>query len=368
MKIKLNKEQEDIARKFLEVKEFNISAAEIYIEYLNEHYDDITDFDVNTLNGHDRLDIAFYKSFLKAMRIHSKEKEYIDINNNSHLDTMRLLDPNDYLNDEYAKIVGFPKVINNEWQLTSLNYLPYEGFVYDELSIDDEFYQETTPFGFFDTTFKYLAVIQEETIWMSVIPHEINTMKKPIKDAYGNVLVLGLGLGYFPFHISNKEDVDKITIIENDEQVINLFMKHILPKFPHKEKIQIVKEDAFKYLENAASFDFVFADIWHNVGDGLKLYLLIKKYEATAPNTKFEYWIETSLLAMLRRQTLTVFEEQYFGGLKEKDYLRASNENDQIINAIYFATKDYQINNAKDLHDLLNEDSLKALAKVLILK
>ena len=71
---------------------------------------------------------------------------------------------------------------------------------------------------------------------------------------------------------------------------------------------------------------------------------------------------------MLRRQTLTVFEEQYFGGLKEKDYLRASNENDQIINAIYFATKDYQINNAKDLHDLLNEDSLKALAKVLILK
>lgn len=74
MKIKLNKEQEDIARKFLEVKEFNISAAEIYIEYLNEHYDDITDFDVNTLNGHDRLDIAFYKSFLKAMRIHSKKK------------------------------------------------------------------------------------------------------------------------------------------------------------------------------------------------------------------------------------------------------------------------------------------------------
>ena len=45
---------------------------------------------------------------------------------------------------------------------------------------NDELYQEHTPFGFFDSKFPYLALLKDDEIWMSVIPHEINTMKKPV--------------------------------------------------------------------------------------------------------------------------------------------------------------------------------------------
>ena len=52
---------------------------------------------------------------------------------------------------------------------------------------------------------------------MSIIPNEIETMKEAIETVKGNVLVYGLGLGYFPYMISLKNDVNKITIIEKED-------------------------------------------------------------------------------------------------------------------------------------------------------
>lgn len=355
MNIKLSKHDEQELRRFLNVKEDNISAAEVYIDYLVHHYSDITKKDVENS--------SFFDALLDTLRIEKDDEYFSYLNDVTHIDRIEVLNPDEYLNDEYAKSVITKNVNNGNWILTHLHYLPYEGFVYDELEINDEYYQEHTPFGYFKEKFPYLAVIEDESIWMSVIPHEINTMKKPIKDAFGNVLVLGLGLGYYPFHIALKDDVDKITIIENDEKVIDLFNKYIFPHFKNKEKIRVIKADAFKYLDEGHDFDFAFADIWHNVGDGQSLYLRLKKYEDKYKNTKFEYWIETSLLAMLRRQTLTVIEEQYFEHFDESEYQKAKTENDRIINSIYFALKDYSINSIDDIRYLLSEESLKRLAK-----
>ncbi len=355
MIINLSKKDEQELKHYLDVKECNICAAEVYIDYFSEHYKVFTKDEVENA--------GYYKAFLDALEIEDDNEHFTLINEVARIDKIDQLDASKYLNDEYAKCVVINNVDNGNWILTHLHYLPYEGFVYDELEIGEKYYEEHTPFGYFDKKFPYLAVIEDELIWMSVIPHEINTMRKPIKDAFGNVLVLGLGLGYFPFHIALKDDVDKITIIENDEKVISLFNKYIFPYFKNKEKIKIIHDDAFKYLDAGHEFDFVFADIWHNVGDGLPMYLKIKKYEDVYKSTKFEYWIETSMLAMLRRQTLTVIEEQYFEHFAEKEYLRARNDNDRIINGIYFALKDTKINSIDDIHYLLSEESLKQLAK-----
>ena len=203
---------------------------------------------------------------------------------------------------------------------------------------------------------------------MSLIPHEINTMKNHIKDAFGNVLVLGLGLGYYVFHIARKKDVDKITIIEKDKRVIKIFKENLLPYFENKDKITIIEDDAIKYLSTPKDYDYCFCDIYHNVEDGLPLYILIKQNEKYHPYTKFSYWIETSLLAMLRRELLTVFEENYYAHYKDNDYLKASNINDKIINALYFATKNAVINNEDDLRNLLTDESLKEIVKKLEIK
>ena len=48
------------------------------------------------------------------------------------------------------------------------------------------------------------------------------------------------------------------------------------------------------------NFDYVFADLWHDASDGLEMYRKLKKYEILAPKTEFDYWIEPSLLSLLR--------------------------------------------------------------------
>ena len=361
MNIKLSKNDAEELRYLLDVKENNISAAEIYIEYLTNHSLDIEPKDIKN----DDVEGSFYKAFLSSLEIDENDPLFKEINKNSHIDKMTLLDEKVYLEDEYAKLIKDISIKDDRWELVSLHYEPYQGFAYDELRIDNIFFKEETPIGFFKNRFPYLALIEGDDIWMSVIPHEINTMRKPIRDAFGRVLVLGLGLGYYAFHVSNKKDVESVTIIENDKHAIEIFEKYILPHFKNKDKIKIIYEDAIKYLDNGIDYDFVFADIWHNVGDGLPLYLQIKSKERNFKTTTFRYWIETSMLAMLRRMTLSVFEENYFEHFKEEDYLKARDYNDKVINAIYFAIKDRVFNSIEDIRKTLQDDSLRELATLL---
>lgn len=361
MLINLTKEELKKCQRLLDVKESNISAAEIYIEYLNFHYNDIKKIDIDNLTKKYSKSEAFFKAFLNKMEIDENDKEFSEIDKINKVSQFDLLDSNEYKNNDYYKAIGQIKCKEKDWQFVTLKYQPYEAFTYDELIIDDEYFVEHTPFGYFENDFPYLAVLQGEKIWMSVIPHEINTMKDAIYNAHGRVLVLGLGLGYYLYNIASKKEVTFIDVIEFDPAIIDLFNKYLLNKMPHYEKINIKLADAFEYLKKPNKYDYVFVDIYHNVGDGESAYLKCKSLEKFHSNTKFDYWIEKSILAMLRRQTLTVFEEN-LNGYKDIDYQKAENLNDEIINSIYKQTKNIKINSYKDLHDLLTDSSLKKLA------
>lgn len=87
-----------------------------------------------------------------------------------------------------------------------------------------------------------------------------------------------------------------------NESVIELFEKYILPQFKNSHKIKIVKSDAFDYAQNHMAngkYNFVFTDLWHDVSDGIDMYLKMKSYEMYNPNTEFMYWIEKSILCYL---------------------------------------------------------------------
>ena len=133
---------------------------------------------------------------------------------------------------------------------------------------------------------------------MSVTPNEINTMKEPIDNAFGKVLTFGLGLGYYSYMVSLKNNVESVTIVEKDQNVINLFNKYILPLFKTKAKINIINMDAYDFLEkvmNDGDYDFVFVDIYHDAKDGLEVYKKISTYEKKFKNTTFSYWIKKTL-------------------------------------------------------------------------
>lgn len=346
----LSNQELEKCKKLLEVKELNIEAAEFYIDYLRNNFREIKSA---------KNEADWFQKFNKLEQINNK------IISNSKMNEISKLETNTFSNDSYYKKVGLIKAQEGDWNFSSYSYAPYEGFVSDELVIDPVTFAEHTPISYFEKEFPFFAVTQDDYIWMSIIPHEINTMKKPIENAAGDILVLGLGLGYYVFNVASKRNVRSITVIENDKKIINLFNKYLLPKFPNQEKITILFGDAIDYVEKSPKkFDYVFADIWHNVHDGEMLYLKLKAKESYRVGTKFDYWIETSILAMLRRQTLTIFEE-YLDGFTEVDYKNSSNENDTIINKIYYYHKNTVIKNFHDLHQILTDDSLKLMASKL---
>ena len=267
------------------------------------------------------------------------------------LNNLKCLNPDEYLNNPYAKAIGQTGK-NGKYALRYINYYPYQLFAYDDIKVDG--YQENSRIGYFRNKFSYLALTQGNNIWMSLNPNEIETMKPFISKGRGNVLVLGLGMGYVPFMLSLKNCVKSITIVEKDQNIIDLFKSFIWPKFVNKQKIKIVKDDAIQYVkkQKEATWDYIFADLWHDPEDGLELFVKLKQI-----NPNIDCWLNDSMYALLRRCMITLLEET-LNGSKEEDYIHARNYTDKVINVYYQNTKNLLLEKKEDLDKLLTNENL----------
>ena len=215
---------------------------------------------------------------------------------------LRRLDPHVYENDTYTKTVHFPNVKHGKWELCQHSYAPYEPFVWTHPVVTKDLC-EIPQIGYFDTEFHFPAILEGGIEWMTITPNEVETMREPIAKCRGKVLTLGLGLGYFAFHASMKPEVERVVVIERSRDVIEIFKTYLLPQFPNAKKIEIIEADAFIYMEEKMpheGFDYVFCDLWHDASDGLEMYRKLKRYEVLSPRSRFDYWIEPSLLSLLR--------------------------------------------------------------------
>lgn len=211
------------------------------------------------------------------------------------------LNPEVYKQDPYYVNISIPNKKIGAWELKEESYAPYELFVMADM--DKKKDGRIIPqLGFFKERFVFPVVLQANREWMLITPNEIETMKEAISHASGNVLTSGLGLGYFAYMCSEKENVQSITIVEKDEEVISLFESVILNQFPHREKIKIIQDDLFYYLKTTAHLNqihYVFWDLWHDVQDGLPMYRRLKEIEKQFSEVRFEYWIEKTILCYL---------------------------------------------------------------------
>ncbi len=271
----------------------------------------------------------------------------------------------EYSKNPYYQIVRPHSKKEGDVYLNSHFYEANQGFVYDEISCDGRFFEERTPFGFFSKRFPFLALEEKGVTWMSVTPHEINTMKKSVADAYAHVVTLGLGLGYYAFMVSNKDSVSKVSIVEKNHKIIDIFRKEILPFFPHPEKIEIIEGDAYSFLDSSFEGDYLFADLWHMPEDGLPMYTKMLPFEEKHPATHFSYWIERSMLALIRRALIILIDEELKGTLDE-NYLSESSFSDHLINQIHFILKNKEISSLKEIRELLSYPSLKEIAKKIV--
>lgn len=341
MKINIKKEE---LSKLNKINEDNYKLLKYLHNYLfyydrcikKEMIDDLLKYDLDE-------EYAFYLLLVGLLDLDIEDKEQKYFLDNYLLKSIKKLDKEEYINNPYYKNIKFNNVKINNWTLKKNKYSKYQGFVYDDFIIDKD-YKEVVSLGFFNEEFSYLHVLENDLEWMSITPNEINTMKEPINNAKGKVLTFGLGLGYYAYMVSLKEEVESVTIIERDQNVIKLFNEYILPQFEYKDKIKIINIDAFKYMNKVNEYDYLFIDLWRDVSDGLDLYLKFKKYEDKI-NIKVDYWIEKSILSYLRKEVLDNINK----------YL---DNKENYLNEI-----DYEINNYDDLIKFLSNENLKELAK-----
>ena len=210
------------------------------------------------------------------------------------------LDPAAYTGDPYFQNIRIPTDVRGKWQLKTESLKPFEAFVCNDIVVTED--RRMIPqIGFFKEEYPFPAVLENGREWMTLQPNEMVTSYPAINAAHGRVLTFGLGLGFFAYHASEKENVESVTVVDISDDVIELFKAHILPQFPHKEKITVVKQDAFEFAETQmkGNFDFVFADIWHDAGDGKELYLRMKEIAAKHPEIDFTYWLEDTIKCYL---------------------------------------------------------------------
>ncbi|HAS56115.1 MAG TPA: hypothetical protein DCR94_02455 [Firmicutes bacterium] len=306
------------------------------------------------------------KTLVSLMNLDKESEQYINSLPKIHLEEVNknLL----LLNPYYQKLMNLKPIENNSISFCIDYFYPFVPFLLDEKVVTSSF-EEYSPFGYFKEKIGYPVLKKDGSNWMELVPHELNSMKEDIEKACGNVLIFGLGLGYFAYMVSIKKEVKEITIIEKDKEIIALFKEHLFNEFENKEKIKIIEGDALTF-SNFSSFDFVYIDIYRDELDGLPLLgkMLNNK---NLPNDA-HFWFISSMLVYLRRFVIVSFELASSPTFKEKEYfdyiktIKGSCEADRIVykSYLYFIkSKEYQT--AKDIQKALSNDSLLEFAKYL---
>lgn len=104
--------------------------------------------------------------------------------------------------------------------------------------------------------------------WMSPSPHEIESQELGCRHAFGHTVIMGLGLGWVAVNAALNPEVDAVTVIEIDPDIIELTAElRILEQLPGKaaEKITVLEADALTWRPERP-VDFLYADIWQKLG------------------------------------------------------------------------------------------------------
>ena len=229
---------------------------------------------------------------------------------------IHLLDAQECRKDPYYQAIKLPEISRGKWKMGYKTIEAYELFTSDDLKVLPDG-REIPQTGFFTENFTAPVVEENGREWMTVTPSEINTMTS--------------------------------VVVERDPEVISLFHEFILPQFPHKDKLTVVEADAYAFAEKMGDqhFDCAYVDIWHDVLDGVEMYLKMKRLEVCSPGTNFLYWIEPSMLAWLRGMALMEVAEKINGPM-----LESIGDVDSIDRLIH----------------MLNDENLKKLAPIIPLE
>ena len=115
-----------------------------------------------------------------------------------------------------------------------------------------------------DPGFDIPILVRDGTIWMSMTWMEVQSAWPAIWEAQGRAATIGLGLGYFALRVVEKDDVEKLTVFEQDADNIAWFRENFSGR-PGFDKIEFVHGDARETCRGH-EFETMFADPYPPLG------------------------------------------------------------------------------------------------------
>lgn len=303
MRLKLSEKERTEFRELCRRNDENAAFLELISRYLNQCPRAVTGGDVETVAacGISRK-AAFILLFLNVCGLDPESFRGRRLAEMYLRPALAELDAGAFRRNPYLAAVPFEGKRSGRWELRKQKYMPSELFIRNNI-VRKEDGTEYPLLGFFAEELIYPAVAENGREWMTVTPNEVNSMEDAVNRARGHVVCLGLGLGYFSFMAARKPEVTRVTVVERDPKVIELFNLNIRPYYTEQEKLEIVTGDAVQYTERGIQADFVFADLWHDSEDGTPLYLRMKPWEKRT-DADFAWWAEPVLLSALRFRLL----------------------------------------------------------------
>ena len=105
---------------------------------------------------------------------------------------------------------------------------------------------------------KFVRLLHNGSVVMSDTDMEKRTNANFVRNAHGNVLIGGLGIGLILLAIQDKPEVEKIVVVEKHKEVIDL----VKDQLPLNEKVEVANADVWEYTPTE-KFNTIYMDIWN---------------------------------------------------------------------------------------------------------
>jgi hypothetical protein len=108
------------------------------------------------------------------------------------------------------------------------------------------------------------GLIRDGATWMSMTPMELESQEIGVRLAHGHVLIYGLGMGWSAAVSALRDQVDTVTVVEYDPDVLALHRElDIFAQLPEaaRAKIKLIEADAYCYRPDSP-VDTLMPDIW----------------------------------------------------------------------------------------------------------
>lgn len=146
------------------------------------------------------------------------------------------------------------------------------------------------------------------TLWMSDTPDERRDHRYVSRHLKGHVLIGGLGMGMFALFAALRPEVEKVTVIEINPDIIDLVLPHLHKAMKSQginpDKLVVIEDDLLAWKPpKGEKYQCIWFDIWANLcTDNLEDMATLNRRFARRTDGYRECWGESLLKVQRERE------------------------------------------------------------------